>query len=51
MQTADPSESADTLRELSVEPIMTMAMVKRQREMGQIGKHQSVRGLSGPVWE
>jgi hypothetical protein len=36
LQTARPQESADTPRELGVEPIMTMATVKRQREMGQI---------------
>jgi 3-hydroxyisobutyrate dehydrogenase-like beta-hydroxyacid dehydrogenase len=42
---AEMEESADTLRELGVEPIMTMATVKRQREMGQIGKQQSVRGV------
>jgi hypothetical protein len=38
-------EVADTLRELGVEPLMTAATVKRQREMGQLGKHQSVRGV------
>ena len=36
-------EVADTLRELGVEPLMTAATVKRQREMGQIGRQQSVR--------
>ena len=36
-------EVADTLRELGVDPLMTMATVKRQREMGQIGKQQAVR--------
>ncbi len=41
---AEMEESADTLRELGVEPIMTMATVRRQREMGLIGKQQSVRG-------
>jgi len=41
---AEMEESADTLRELGVEPVMTMATVKRQRDMGQIGKQQSVRG-------
>jgi 3-hydroxyisobutyrate dehydrogenase-like beta-hydroxyacid dehydrogenase len=40
---AEMEEVADTLRELGVEPLMTMATVKRQREMGQIGKQQSVR--------
>ena len=33
------------LRELGVEPLMTSATVKRQREMGQIGTQQSVRGV------
>jgi 3-hydroxyisobutyrate dehydrogenase-like beta-hydroxyacid dehydrogenase len=40
---AEMEEVADTLRELGVEPLMTAATVKRQREMGQIGKQQSVR--------
>jgi 3-hydroxyisobutyrate dehydrogenase-like beta-hydroxyacid dehydrogenase len=37
-------EVTDTLRELGVEPLMTSATVKRQREMGEIGTQQSVRG-------
>ena len=41
---AEMEEVADTLRELGVEPLMTAATVKRQREMGQIGAQQSVRG-------
>jgi 3-hydroxyisobutyrate dehydrogenase-like beta-hydroxyacid dehydrogenase len=41
---AEMEEVADTLRELGVEPLMTSATVKRQREMGQIGGQQSVRG-------
>jgi 3-hydroxyisobutyrate dehydrogenase-like beta-hydroxyacid dehydrogenase len=41
---AEMEEVADTLRELGVEPRMTLATVQRQREMGQIGKQQSVRG-------
>lgn len=41
---AEMEESADTLRELGVEPLMTMATVRRQREMGQIGKQAAVRG-------
>jgi 3-hydroxyisobutyrate dehydrogenase-like beta-hydroxyacid dehydrogenase len=41
---AEMEESADTLRELGVEPIMTMATVRRQREMGQIGNQPSVHG-------
>jgi 3-hydroxyisobutyrate dehydrogenase-like beta-hydroxyacid dehydrogenase len=40
---AEMEEVADTLRELGLEPLMTAATVKRQREMGQIGKQQSVR--------
>lgn len=42
---AEMEEVADTLRELGVEPLMTSATVRRQREMGQIGKQQSVRGV------
>jgi 3-hydroxyisobutyrate dehydrogenase-like beta-hydroxyacid dehydrogenase len=42
---AEMEEVADTLRELGVEPLMTLATVKRQREMGQIGTQQSVRGV------
>ena len=38
-------EVADTLRELGVEPLMTAATVKRQREMGEIGKQGAVRGV------
>ena len=41
---AEMEEVADTLRELGIEPLMTTATVKRQREMGQIGTKQSVRG-------
>ncbi|MFZ3359021.1 MAG: DUF1932 domain-containing protein [Xanthobacteraceae bacterium] len=41
---AEMEEVADTLRELGVEPLMTAATVKCQREMGQIGAQQSVRG-------
>jgi 3-hydroxyisobutyrate dehydrogenase-like beta-hydroxyacid dehydrogenase len=41
---AEMEESADTLRELGVEPLMAMATVRRQREMGQIGKQPGVRG-------
>jgi 3-hydroxyisobutyrate dehydrogenase-like beta-hydroxyacid dehydrogenase len=44
---AEMEEVADTLRELGVEPLMTSATVKRQREMGQIGTQQSVRGVLG----
>ncbi|MGA2893389.1 MAG: DUF1932 domain-containing protein [Xanthobacteraceae bacterium] len=42
---AEMEEAADTLRELGVEPLMATATVKRQREMGQIGTRQSVRGV------
>jgi 3-hydroxyisobutyrate dehydrogenase-like beta-hydroxyacid dehydrogenase len=42
---AEMEEVADTLRELGVEPLMTAATVKRQREMGQIGTQQSVQGV------
>ncbi len=42
---AEMEEVADTLRELGVEPLMTSATVKRQREMGQIGTQQLVRGV------
>jgi 3-hydroxyisobutyrate dehydrogenase-like beta-hydroxyacid dehydrogenase len=42
---AEMEEVAETLRELGVEPLMTAATVKRQREMGQIGTQQSVRGV------
>jgi 3-hydroxyisobutyrate dehydrogenase-like beta-hydroxyacid dehydrogenase len=40
---AEMEEVADTLRELGVEPRMTLATVRRQREMGQIGKQPTVR--------
>ncbi len=40
---AEMEEVAATLRELGIEPLMTSATVKRQREMGQIGSQQSVR--------
>jgi hypothetical protein len=38
-------EVVKTLRELGVEPLMAAATVKRQREMGQIGAEQPVRGV------
>ncbi|MGP0095354.1 MAG: DUF1932 domain-containing protein [Xanthobacteraceae bacterium] len=41
---AEMEEVADTLRELGIEPHMATATVQRQRQMGQIGKQQSVRG-------
>lgn len=40
---AEMEEVAGTLRELGVEPLMTLATVRRQREMGQIGKQPTVR--------
>jgi 3-hydroxyisobutyrate dehydrogenase-like beta-hydroxyacid dehydrogenase len=42
---AEMEEVAATLRELGVEPLMTNATVKRQREMGQIGQQQTVRSV------
>jgi 3-hydroxyisobutyrate dehydrogenase-like beta-hydroxyacid dehydrogenase len=40
---AEMEEVAETLRELGVEPLMTLATVKRQREMGQVGTQATVR--------
>jgi 3-hydroxyisobutyrate dehydrogenase-like beta-hydroxyacid dehydrogenase len=40
---AEMVEVADTLREFGVEPLMTEAIVKRQHEMGLIGKQDAVR--------
>lgn len=40
---AEMEEVADTLRELGVEPLMTNATVKRQRDMGEIGKQEQVK--------
>jgi hypothetical protein len=42
---AEMEEVAETLRELGVEPLMTNATVKRQREMGQIGEQPTIRGV------
>jgi 3-hydroxyisobutyrate dehydrogenase-like beta-hydroxyacid dehydrogenase len=42
---AEMEEVAATLRELGVEPLMTTATVKRQREMGEIGTQAPVRGV------
>jgi 3-hydroxyisobutyrate dehydrogenase-like beta-hydroxyacid dehydrogenase len=42
---AEMEEVAETLRELGVEPLMTNAAVKRQREMGEIGQQQVVRSV------
>jgi 3-hydroxyisobutyrate dehydrogenase-like beta-hydroxyacid dehydrogenase len=40
---AEMEESAATLRELGVDPLMVEATVKHQREMGAIGKASNVR--------
>ena len=40
---AEMEESAITLRELGLEPLMVESTVRRQREMGAIGKNESVR--------
>lgn len=40
---AEMEESAVTLRELGLEPLMVDATVKRQREMGALGKQASVQ--------
>ncbi|MBV9558156.1 MAG: NAD(P)-dependent oxidoreductase [Pseudolabrys sp.] len=40
---AEMEESATTLRELGLDPLMVEATVKRQREMGALGKGDGVR--------
>jgi 3-hydroxyisobutyrate dehydrogenase-like beta-hydroxyacid dehydrogenase len=40
---AEMEESAATLRELGLDPLMADATVRRQREMGAIGKDEKVR--------
>ena len=40
---AEMEESAATLRELGLDPLMVNSTVKRQREMGAIGKREIVR--------
>ena len=40
---AEMEESAATLRELGLDPLMVDATVRRQREMGAIGKQETVR--------
>lgn len=40
---AEMEESAATLRELGLDPLMVDSTVKRQREMGSIGRQDSVR--------
>jgi len=42
---AEMEESAATLRELGLDPLMVESTVKRQREMGAIGKKESVREM------
>jgi 3-hydroxyisobutyrate dehydrogenase-like beta-hydroxyacid dehydrogenase len=42
---AEMEEVVATLPELGVEPVMAAATVKRQREMGRIGRKASVRGV------
>ncbi|HMF26426.1 MAG TPA: DUF1932 domain-containing protein [Pseudolabrys sp.] len=42
---AEMEESAATLRELGVEPLMVESTVKRQREMGAIGKQETIREM------
>ena len=40
---AEMEESAATLRELGLDPLMVESTVKRQREMGALGKDDKVR--------
>jgi 3-hydroxyisobutyrate dehydrogenase-like beta-hydroxyacid dehydrogenase len=40
---AEMEEAAATLRELGLDPLMVDATVKRQREMGTVGKDENVR--------
>jgi len=40
---AEMEESAATLRELGLDPLMVQSTVERQREMGTIGKLETVR--------
>jgi 3-hydroxyisobutyrate dehydrogenase-like beta-hydroxyacid dehydrogenase len=40
---AEMEESAATLRELGLDPLMVDSTVKRQREMGALGKNEAVR--------
>ena len=40
---AEMEESAATLRELGLEPLMVDSTVKRQREMGALGRVEKVR--------
>lgn len=40
---AEMEESAATLRELGLDPVMVNSTVQRQREMGEIGRQETVR--------
>jgi 3-hydroxyisobutyrate dehydrogenase-like beta-hydroxyacid dehydrogenase len=40
---AEMEESAVTLHELGLDPLMVASTVRRQREMGALGKHEAVR--------
>jgi len=40
---AEMEESAATLRQLGLDPLMVDSTVKRQREMGAMGKHEALR--------
>ena len=40
---AEMEESAVTLRELGLDPVMVASTVRRQREMGALGKYDAVR--------
>jgi len=40
---AEMEESATTLRELGLDPLMVESTVKRQREMGELGQDEKVR--------
>jgi 3-hydroxyisobutyrate dehydrogenase-like beta-hydroxyacid dehydrogenase len=40
---AEMEESAATLRELGLDPLMVTSTVRRQREMGTLGRHETVR--------
>jgi 3-hydroxyisobutyrate dehydrogenase-like beta-hydroxyacid dehydrogenase len=40
---AEMEESAATLRELGLDPVMVNSTVQRQREMGEIGREETVR--------
>ena len=42
-EAAEMEESCVTLRELGIDPAMTEGTVRRQREMGRIGKGEAVR--------